>query len=98
METVLYETFYEVERKHWWCVARRDILDAVTASVVSPGARLLDVGCGTGFFLEKATERYDAWGVDASPLAGTSSRNSMASLSRRSNGWLDWTMSQRVQR
>jgi SAM-dependent methyltransferase len=29
----------------------------------------LDTGCGTGFFIEKAKELYDVWGVDASPLA-----------------------------
>ncbi len=32
-----------------------------------PGGRVLDVGCGPGFFMEVAAEvGYDAWGIDAS--------------------------------
>lgn len=35
-----------------------------------PGAHLLDVGCGLGATVEHLTDKYkfDAWGVDASPL------------------------------
>jgi 2-polyprenyl-3-methyl-5-hydroxy-6-metoxy-1,4-benzoquinol methylase len=69
MEDILYETFYEVERKHWWCVARRDILDAVVSQEVPAGAKLLDIGCGTGFFLETMGDRYEGWGLDQSELA-----------------------------
>jgi SAM-dependent methyltransferase len=60
---------YAMERSHWWFVARRRILLGVADQVLRPGARVLDVGCGTGFFLEAARERFDAWGVDMSPLA-----------------------------
>lgn len=69
MENVLYETFYEIERKHWWCVARRDILDAVLSQELPHGSRLLDIGCGTGFFLETMGDRYEGWGLDQSELA-----------------------------
>ena len=69
METVLYETFYEIERQHWWCVARRDILDAVVSREVPAGSRLLDIGCGTGYFLETMGDRYEGWGLDQSELA-----------------------------
>ncbi len=65
----MFAAFDRVERTHWWFGARRDIVLAVLARHVRPGARILDVGCGTGFFLEAASGRYDAWGVDPSPTA-----------------------------
>jgi len=50
-------------------VARREILYSILKQFVAPSSRVLDIGCGTGFFNEKAKELYDVWGVDASPLA-----------------------------
>ena len=39
----------EVEEWHWWSCGRRHILAALVGEArVPPGARLLDVGCGTG--------------------------------------------------
>ena len=69
MDKSLYLKFYEVERTHWWFLARREILCSVTSHFVAPSSRILDTGCGTGFFIEKAKESYDVWGVDSSPLA-----------------------------
>jgi SAM-dependent methyltransferase len=69
MDKSLYLKFYEVEQTHWWFQARREILYAVTSQFVAPSSRVLDTGCGTGFFIDKAKERYDVWGIDASPIA-----------------------------
>jgi SAM-dependent methyltransferase len=65
----LFATFAAVERRPWWFTARRDIVLAVAGRFLPEGAAILDVGCGTGYFLEGAGSRYDAWGVDPSPLA-----------------------------
>jgi SAM-dependent methyltransferase len=65
----LLTTFAAVERTHWWFTARRDILLSVTRRFVPEGGTLLDVGCGTGYFMEAVGDRYTAWGVDPSPLS-----------------------------
>lgn len=82
MEEILYKKFREVEAQHWWFQARREIVQAVAAAAISapdtaqaatgtmqPKARILDVGCGTGFFLDAVKDTYETWGVDASPVA-----------------------------
>lgn len=69
MDRSLYLKFYEVERAHWWFLARREILYSVLDQFVAPEAKILDAGCGTGFFIERAKERFQSWGVDSSPLA-----------------------------
>lgn len=73
MEAVLYHTFYEIEKVHWWCVSRRDILVDLTRSLVPAGGKVLDVGCGTGYFIESLMAgpgpTIEGWGLDAEPLA-----------------------------
>jgi len=64
----LFTTFAAVERSHWWFTARREIVLSVADRFVPRGLPILDVGCGTGYFLEGALSRYDAWGVDPSPV------------------------------
>jgi len=68
MDEILFREFREVESRHWWFVARREILLAVLRRALPRGARLLDVGCGTGFLLERAREFLDVHGVDVSPI------------------------------
>ena len=71
MEATFYQTVYEIEKVHWWCVARQRIVEDVIQRRLRlpPGARVLDVGCGSGAVLEALSERFEAYGTDTSPLA-----------------------------
>nr|MBA3318614.1 class I SAM-dependent methyltransferase [Gemmatimonadales bacterium] len=69
MDARLFEVFAAVEQTHWWFLARREIVVAVAERAVRPGGSVLDIGCGTGFVLERLRKRFDACGVDVSPLA-----------------------------
>lgn len=49
-----YATLFEVEDRHFWFVARNTALEAIVAretAGLSPGYRVLEVGCGTGYVL-----------------------------------------------
>jgi len=71
MEEVFYRTVYEIEKTHWWCVARQRIVEDVIDRGIKlpPRARVLDVGCGSGAVLEALSERFEAYGTDTSRLA-----------------------------
>ncbi|NJL60500.1 MAG: class I SAM-dependent methyltransferase [Methylacidiphilales bacterium] len=49
MEKDFYLQYATVEDKHWWFVARRQILDRVIRKISLPiDAKILEAGCGTG--------------------------------------------------
>jgi len=50
MERAAYRQMAELDQRHWWYRARRDILADLIRRVVDPpaGASILEVGCGTG--------------------------------------------------
>jgi SAM-dependent methyltransferase len=50
MERAVYDRMAEIDVDHWWFTARRRIIDKIIRSRVAPpvGARILEVGCGTG--------------------------------------------------
>jgi SAM-dependent methyltransferase len=50
MERQAFDRMAELDGKHWWYRARRDILSDVIARRVRPpaDARILEIGCGTG--------------------------------------------------
>lgn len=64
MDSSLWDAIAKVERRHWWFRGRRDVVARVLEQQLSAGASLLDVGCGTGFVLERLAERYDVTGLE----------------------------------
>jgi SAM-dependent methyltransferase len=50
MERVVYETMAELDQRHWWYRARREVIAALIRRTVKPpaNARILEIGCGTG--------------------------------------------------
>jgi SAM-dependent methyltransferase len=50
MERVMYETMAELDQRHWWYRARREVIAALIRRVVRPpaNAAILEIGCGTG--------------------------------------------------
>lgn len=50
MERVIFDRMAELDQTHWWFVARRRILAEIIRRRVAPppGARILEIGCGTG--------------------------------------------------
>jgi SAM-dependent methyltransferase len=61
----------DIEDKHWWFVARRQILRDVIRAVLPPkaGKLVIDVGCGTGANIAYLAEDYDAIGIDTNESA-----------------------------
>ena len=50
MERAVFDRMAELDQHHWWFLARRRIIASLIERVVQPpkGARVLEVGCGTG--------------------------------------------------
>jgi SAM-dependent methyltransferase len=50
MERVVYETMADLDQRHWWYRARREVLASLIRRLVQPsaGAKILEIGCGTG--------------------------------------------------
>lgn len=69
MDQDIYERSYAHEHSHWWFSGRREILEAVVRARLAAGSSILDIGCGSGYFLEAIRHGFDAWGIDPSPLA-----------------------------
>lgn len=54
MDRAIYDRMAEIDGEHWWFVARRRIIATLIDRQVrpAPGARILEVGCGTGSNIE----------------------------------------------
>jgi SAM-dependent methyltransferase len=50
MERIVYDRMAELDSRHWWYRARRDILARLIERKLTlpPSARILEIGCGTG--------------------------------------------------
>jgi SAM-dependent methyltransferase len=54
MERIVYQQMAELDQRHWWYRARRQVLAELIAREAMPprGGRILEIGCGTGHNLE----------------------------------------------
>ena len=68
MERIVYDRMAELDERHWWYRARREILgDLIEREIALPAdARILEIGCGTGHNLDMLRRfgRVDAIEVD----------------------------------
>ncbi len=72
MEREEYARMYALEDDYWWFVGKRRIAEALIHQCVAPirDLHVLDVGCGTGGFLNHLRGRLDmAFGMDLSEVA-----------------------------
>ena len=78
MERIVYDRMAEIDQRHWWYRARREILaDLIERKIDLPAdARILEVGCGTGHNLAMLGRfgRVDAIEVDGAARAIASRR------------------------
>jgi SAM-dependent methyltransferase len=58
MERVVYQQMAELDERHWWYRARRQVLaDLIRREARPPaGAKILEIGCGTGHNLAMLSE------------------------------------------
>lgn len=72
MEEVAYQQTRALEESHWWFVGMREIYRKQLQSLeLAPGARILDLGCGTGGNLGLLGSFANTWALDASPTAAS---------------------------
>jgi SAM-dependent methyltransferase len=68
MERVVYQQMAELDERHWWYRARREVLAALIRREVRPpaDAAILEIGCGTGHNISMLTQfgRVDALELD----------------------------------
>lgn len=63
MRTDLYSEMYELESTYWWHKAKRHLVKSIITrmKIDTHNSKLLDVGCGTGKFLEEMNT-WNSWG------------------------------------
>ena len=73
MERIVYEKMAELDQRHWWYRARRQVVAALIRRKARPpaGARVLEIGCGTGHNLAMLGEfgELEALELDATARA-----------------------------
>jgi 2-polyprenyl-3-methyl-5-hydroxy-6-metoxy-1,4-benzoquinol methylase len=82
MDRAIYDRMAEIDGEHWWFSARRRIVSTLIAAQtdLKPGARILEVGAGTGSNLTMLAQhgRIDAIEPDEAARALASKRGGIA--------------------
>jgi SAM-dependent methyltransferase len=75
MEAELYRQMRELEDRHWWFAARRDIVGSILDTLdLPPDPRILDVGAGTGGNLEMLSRLGHVTGLEYDDAAAALAR------------------------
>jgi SAM-dependent methyltransferase len=71
MERVVYDRMAELDKRHWWYVARREILAELIRRRIPlrPEPRILEIGCGTGHNLVMLERFGRVDGIEIDPTA-----------------------------
>jgi SAM-dependent methyltransferase len=71
MERIVYDRMAELDERHWWYRARREILaDLIRRKIeLPPQPRILEIGCGTGHNLMMLKGFGSVDGVEIDPAA-----------------------------
>lgn len=71
MEPIEYQRMFQMEDRHWWFQSRLRMTEGLLEKFILPAfpdrkPRLLDIGCGTGLFLQRRKADCDPFGIDFS--------------------------------
>jgi ubiquinone/menaquinone biosynthesis C-methylase UbiE len=79
MDQSEYFNMRNLEERHWWYASTHEMIER-HLDRLNPQSKVLDVGCGSGGFLNCIRERFQICGIDASltALRAASSRKSVA--------------------
>lgn len=69
MREGLFAAHHALEERHWWFRARRRAIREVGDSLLPPGGKVVDIGCGTGADVASFSSRYERYGIDRSQTA-----------------------------
>jgi ubiquinone/menaquinone biosynthesis C-methylase UbiE len=64
-----YDIMYNLETTYWWHTGMMAIMEQILQPTFKPGAKLLDVGCGTGAKMQLLSPYCEVWGIDMHPRA-----------------------------
>ena len=71
MNINMYRIFFEIQKKHWWFVTKKEIvLDTINIYLRKNGdIKVLDIGCGSGLMLNALENIGQPFGMDMSDEA-----------------------------
>ncbi|MDA1209156.1 MAG: class I SAM-dependent methyltransferase [bacterium] len=69
MQLPQFEVHAATEDKHWWFLARREIVSELLRHISPKPEKIVDVGCGTGGNTAALAAKYDCLGIDPIPEA-----------------------------
>jgi len=67
----MYRIFFEIQKKHWWFVTKKNIILDTVDRYISKNAdtKVLDIGCGSGLMLNALENVGQTFGMDMSDEA-----------------------------